>query len=124
MKKKVIIVSIMIGFILLITGCQNETNLIGLRRLEYKPERAELYIYYFPSKAEANSYFEREGVDDYFLFEMNKTSAEDFFNNLEGESLGDNQKKLTFLEDSDETAIDKVVDMIDENNMLRVEGPN
>ncbi|MFW5976836.1 MAG: hypothetical protein ACOCQS_02705 [Bacillota bacterium] len=124
MYKKIIFSILIISLVLVISGCEGDNNLIGLRRIEYEPERAVLYIYYFPTKAEASNYFEREGVEDYFLFEINQGSAEEFFQELDGESMGDNQKKLTFSEDSENSAIDKVVNLIDENNLLRIEGPN
>ena len=124
MKKKIILSLVLVSIILVIVGCQNQTDLIGLRRIEYKPERSVLHVYYFPTKAEADSYFKGEGLSDYFLFEINSKNSKKVFDNIKGEQLEENKKKMVFTADSKNSAIDKVVNFIDKNNMLRIHGPN
>ncbi len=112
--------------IILLAACGTDEELIGMQRLEYEPERAELLIYYFPSRIEADTYFEGEGVEDYFLFEIPAETiiAEEVFQDLPGTKLEEHKKELILVDDGQRTAREQVVDILDDNNMRRVHGPD
>ena len=124
MKKWIILLLVLSGVLIFLAGCGDD-ELIGLERLEYNPDKAILQVHYFTSRNNADNYFESENVEDYFLFEMlhDERTTRETFDNFPGETLNDNTKEITFVDENND-AREKVVNLLIQNNMQRVYGPD
>lgn len=124
MKKYILLLALIMVFVL--TACSNESNVIGMQKATYTPDIAILYIYYFPTQNIAKLTFKQKDIDDddYFLFRIPDRDVEKFYKNLNHRSnievISENEKKITFKKDADETAIQKVIEFIDNNNLYKI----
>ena len=110
--------------ILTLTGCANEKNVIALQKSTYTPNKAIIHVYYFPTQNVAELTFEQKDVEDYYLFRMSEKNPEEFFKELSNkpnvEIVAENDRRITFNKDNDITAIEKVTEFIDKNNMYLI----
>lgn len=124
MKKKIALTIIILSLIIVIAGCANEKNIIALQKVKYIEEEAIIHIYYFPTQYIAEEYFKNKNIEKFYLFRSPSQNAEKFFKGLDSkknvEIVEENEKKITFTADSENTAIEKVVNFIDMNNLLKI----
>lgn len=119
--KKVLLLLLLAIVILALTGCANEKNVIALQKATYTPDKAIIHVYYFPTQNVAKLTFKQKNVEEYYLFRMSEKNTEEFFKELSNkpnvDKVAENERKITFIKDDYKTAIEKVTEFIDKNNM-------
>ncbi len=77
-----------------------DTNLIGMEILKDEPKEFIVELHYFPTKAEAFTYFEQKGVKEFLLLAKYEGKAEDFFKMINIKQTPDGGKRIAFLENA------------------------
>jgi hypothetical protein len=106
--------------VVLLAACAQEHDIIGLQRPVYTDEESVITIHYFALESEALSYYRELGAEEYFLFTAPVADAEEIFRELDGVPAPDGGKTLSFVADGDDTAIDQVLELIDEHGLVTI----
>ena len=103
-----------------LAACARESDIIGLQRPVYTEEESVITVHYFALESEALAYYQELDPEEYFLFTAPNADAEEIFRELAGESAPDGGKTLSFVADDEDTAIDQVLEFIDENGLVTI----
>lgn len=76
-----------------------DTNLIGMQILKDEPQEFIVEFHYFPTKAEAFSFYKKKGVAEFLLLAKYEGDTENFFKMINVEPTADGGKRIAFLED-------------------------
>lgn len=105
----------------LLSACARETDVIGLQRPVYTEEESVITIHFFPLQTEAEAYYREIEPREYFLFTSPFEDAREWFEDIDGEPAPDGGKTLRFTEDEESTAIEQVVEFIDESGLVTIQ---
>ena len=108
----------MVGFL---AACARETDVIGVQRPVYTEEESVITVHFFPLQTEAETYYRAIDAREYFIFTAPFEDAEEFFKDIDGEPAPDGGKTLRFTEDAESTAIEQVVEFIDESGLVTIQ---
>ncbi len=115
---RAVAVALMVGFL---AACATETDVIGLQRPVYTEEESIITVHFFPLQTEAEAYYRAIDAREYFIFTAPFRDAGELFEGIDGEPAPDEGKTLRFTEDEESTAIEQVVEFIDESGLVTIQ---
>ena len=115
---RAIAVALMAGFL---AACARETDVIGVQRPVYTEEESVITVHFFPLQTEAEAYYREIDAREYFIFTAPFDDAGEVFEEIDGEPAPDGGKTLRFTEDAESTAIEQVVEFIDESGLVTIQ---
>lgn len=77
-----------------------DTDLIGMEILKDEPEEFIVELHYFPTKAEAFTFYDAKGVKEFLLLAKYEGKAEDLFKMINVNPIPDGGKRIAFLENT------------------------
>ncbi|MGE5607332.1 MAG: hypothetical protein ACM3YE_16780 [Bacteroidota bacterium] len=86
-----------------------DTNLIGMEILKDEPEEFIVEFHYFPTKAEAFTFYDQKGVKEFLLLAKYEGKAEDFFKMINIKPTPDGGKRVAFLENTEKKESAQIV---------------
>lgn len=101
-----------------LASCAQESNVIGLQRPVYTDAESVITLHFFAQQSEAERYYRALEAEEYFLFTTPHGDAEELFHEIDGAPVEDGGKSLTFAADGEDSAIDQVLEFIDENGLV------
>ncbi len=116
MKRKSMFV-IVLAICIILTGCENY-DIIGVQPVELDYLITKIEARYFPTKTEAQEYYEAKKASGYLLFINNDLDVKEFFKSLPGEMTEDGGKIVSFMADEKQNAIDNQYEFLNDNLTL------
>ena len=113
-------VAILTIVLVFLAACAQESNVIGLQRPVYTDDESVITLHFFPVQSEAERYYRAIDAEEYFLFTAPWGDAEQFFEDIEGETAADGGKTLHFTGGPDDSAVDQVLEFIDGNDLTTI----
>ncbi len=78
-----------------------DTNLIGVEIIKDEPQKFIVELHYFPTKAEALTFYDEKEVEKFLLLAKYEGKAEDFFKMIKIEPTPAGGKRIAFLENTE-----------------------
>lgn len=105
----------------LIVACADDEDVIGVYRPVYDDERAVLELHHFSTPSLAERFYEQQGISDYLLLVSPARTAESVFEQIDGDEIDGEGKRLEFAADGDESAIDRTIEFIEDNSLFNMD---
>ncbi len=119
-KRTSLRIAALAALIVSLAACAGEANVIGIQRPVYTEEESVITVHFFRVQSEAEAYYRERGADEYFLFTTPFDDAEEVFAAIDGEPAPDGGKTLHFTEDEESSAIEQVVEFIEERDLQTI----